>query len=85
MGSLCLVLYVVSRNVCTPSTLFICKIFPTYNEIMSVIFIFMTSTDMFYARFLNTAICAIEYNILDDYIIEVRAIWLHSRTVVIGQ
>lgn len=53
---------------------------------MSVIFIFMTSTDMFYARFLNTAICAIEYNILvDDYIIEVRAIWLHSRTVVIGQ
>lgn len=84
--SLYLVLYVVSRNICTPSTLFICKIFPTYNEIISVIFIFMTSTDMFYAKYLNTAICAIEYNLpVDHYIIEVHAVHLYSKTVVIGQ
>lgn len=86
VGSLYLVLCVVSRNICTPSTLFICKIFPIYNVIISVIFIFMSSTDKFYARYLNTAICAIEYNLpADHYIIEVHTIWLHSKTVVIGR
>lgn len=69
-----LVLYVVGRNICTPSALFMCKIFPTYNKIISM-FNFMTSTDMFYARHLNTSVCAIEYNLLaDHYIIEVYRI-----------
>lgn len=56
VGNLYLVLYVVSRNTCTSSTLFICKVLLTYNEIISIIFIFVTITDTFYARHLNTAI-----------------------------
>lgn len=46
----------------------------------------MTNTDTFYARYLNTATCAIGYNLLiAHHIIEVHAIWLHSKPVVIGQ
>lgn len=60
VGSLYLVLYVVSRNI-TSSTLFIPKIFPIHNDIILAIFIFMTNSDTFYARYLNTAICAIGF------------------------
>jgi len=45
----------------------------------------MTRSDMFCAGYLNTAICASEYNLLvDHYTMEVYAIWLHSKTVIIG-
>lgn len=74
VGILYLVLYVVSRNICTSSTWFISKIFPTYNDGI-VIFIFMTTTDTFYARYLITAICAIGYNLsIGHYITEVHMI-----------
>lgn len=75
VGSLYLFFYVVSRNICTSSTLFISKIFPTYNDIILVIFIFMTNTDTFYARYLNTAVCATGYNLpIVHYIIEVHMV-----------
>lgn len=46
----------------------------------------MTNTDTFYARYLNTATCEIGYNLLiAHHIIEVHAIWLHSKPMVIGQ
>lgn len=46
----------------------------------------MTNTDMCYARYLTSAICAIGYSFpIVCYIIEVHTMWLHSKPVVITQ
>lgn len=46
----------------------------------------MTNTDMCYARYLTSAICAIGDNLpIVRYIIEVHTVWLHSKPVVITQ